>query len=58
MQGMLYNLILMGQVCLCVPIALNRTARRRNNEKNLSAQEAAQKKRARLYEENGYKKRP
>lgn len=54
----------MGQVCLCLRIfntvltALIRTARRRNNEKNLSAQEASQKKRARLYEKNGYQKRP
>ena len=28
------------------------------NEKNISAQEDPQKKRTRLYEENGYKKRP
>ena len=28
------------------------------NEKNISAQEAPQKKRARLYEENGYKEWP
>ena len=46
-------------MCHCVPIFFKPfKARRRNNEKNLSAQEASQKKRARLYEKNGYKKRP